>query len=185
MRRLLATASATALLAFTLPALAAGQAIDPGTPTTIAPDTPTDSDGSTGVAPAPGDTTTPDGAAPGATGTEPAPPATGTTPAPTETAPAATAQVPPPATPTPPPAAPQPAPAAESASDDAGGGRAGLAVLIVLGALVLLLAVAWAVARWQGVEPPWWPRARHSLAEFGWRASGAWSDFTDWVRLGR
>ena len=43
----------------------------------------------------------------------------------------------------------------------------------------------WGIATWQGLEPPWWPRVRHSLAEFGWRASGAWSDFTDWVRLGR
>jgi hypothetical protein len=58
-------------------------------------------------------------------------------------------------------------------------------VLIVLGALVFLVGLIWAVATWMGLEPPWWPRARHSLAELGWRASGAWSDFTDWVRLGR
>jgi hypothetical protein len=61
----------------------------------------------------------------------------------------------------------------------------GLAILIVLLVLLLLLALIWAVMRWQAIEPPWWPRARHSLAEFGWRASGAWSDFTDWLRLGR
>jgi hypothetical protein len=61
----------------------------------------------------------------------------------------------------------------------------GLVALIVLVALVVLLALAWAIAWWQGLEPPWWPRVRHSLAEFGWRASGAWSDFADWLRFGR
>ena len=48
-----------------------------------------------------------------------------------------------------------------------------------------IIALVWAVAAWQGLEPPWWPRMRHSLAELGWRASGAWADFTDWVRMGR
>jgi heme A synthase len=94
--------------------------------------------------------------------------------------------VPPPATPQP-PAGAQPAPATEPApaADSGGSSRLALLVVIVLGALVLALALILAIARWQGVEPPWWPRARHSLAEFGWRASGAWSDFADWVRLGR
>ena len=94
---------------------------------------------------------------------------------------------PPPATATtPPPAAAQPAPATTTtapASD--GGAPKGLVALVVLIALVVLLALAWAIAWWQGLEPPWWPRVRHSLAEFGWRASGAWADFADWMRFGR
>jgi hypothetical protein len=189
MRRLPAALVAAALLALTLPILAVGQTIDPGTPTTIAPapGTSTSSDGATGTTPtAPGDGS---GVAPGATGTAPAaPPATQTTPVPTETTPAppATSAVPPPVTTQPPPATGQPAPTSEQApADEGGSSRIALVVLIVLGALVVLIVLALAIARWQAVEPPWWPRARHSLAEFGWRASGAWSDFADWVRLGR
>jgi hypothetical protein len=36
-----------------------------------------------------------------------------------------------------------------------------------------------------GFNPPWLQRWRHASHEAGWRASAAWSEFTDWVRLGR
>jgi hypothetical protein len=182
MRRLLVALAAFTLLAVGVAIPVAAQTIDPGTPTTISP------------APSDGQTQ------PGFTGTAPSPPATQTAPAettpPTETTPPptettvppTTAGAAPPAATTPPPAAPAPAPATpapEAAQSEQGGAPVGLVILIVLGALVVLVALVWAIAAWQGLEPPWWPRVRHSLAELGWRASGAWSDFTDWVRLGR
>ena len=57
--------------------------------------------------------------------------------------------------------------------------------LVVVGALVLLLLVLWAFARWWAWEPRWLVRWRHATAEAGWRASAAWAEFTDWLRLGR
>ena len=59
------------------------------------------------------------------------------------------------------------------------------AVLVIAGAIVLALLVAWAVARWWAWEPRWLVRWRHAGAEAGWRASGSWAEFMDWVRLGR
>ena len=179
MRRLLAALAALTLLAVGAAVPVAAQTGDPGTPTTIAP-APSDGEtepGSSGTATTPPPTQT-------------APPVTATTPAVTETQTApTTAAAPPPAATTPPPAAATPAPATptttEAAQTKEDGTPVGLVILIVLGALVLIVAVVWAVAAWQGFEPPWWPRVRHSLAELGWRASGAWSDFTDWVRMGR
>jgi hypothetical protein len=53
-----------------------------------------------------------------------------------------------------------------------------------VGALLLVLGLA-ALARWMGYDPPWLGRWRHATEEAGWRASAAWSEFTDWVRLGR
>lgn len=102
-----------------------------------------------------------------------------------------------PATTTPQPApAPAPAPAAadgaitKAAEIEPTSGRSdGLPAAVVgLGALAGLLAVlalAWLLARALAWEPGWWPRARHAVQEAGWRASGTWADFTDWVRLGR
>jgi hypothetical protein len=59
-------------------------------------------------------------------------------------------------------------------------------VVLVVTAGVLLLALALGGAlRWSGWAPGWSPRARHATAEAGWRASLAWADFRDWVRLGR
>jgi hypothetical protein len=60
-----------------------------------------------------------------------------------------------------------------------------LAGLVVLGALVVALLALWGLARWWAWEPRWLVRWRHATAEAGWRASAAWAEFTDWLRLGR
>jgi cobalamin biosynthesis Mg chelatase CobN len=115
--------------------------------------------------------------APGATGTGAAtqPPAT-TTVAPNATT-AAAAPVPAPATTT----APAPVPATQSTASHKGARLA----LIVIGALLVMLLALWAFARWWAWEPQWLARWRHATAEAGWRASAAWAEFTDWLRLGR
>jgi hypothetical protein len=115
--------------------------------------------------------------APGATGTGAAtqPPAT-TTIAPNATTTAA-APVPAPA----PTTAPAPAPATQSTASHKGARLA----LIVIGALLVMLLALWAFARWWAWEPHWLARWRHATAEAGWRASAAWAEFTDWLRLGR
>ena len=48
-----------------------------------------------------------------------------------------------------------------------------------------MLLALWAFARWWAWEPHWLARWRHATAEAGWRASAAWAEFTDWLRLGR
>jgi len=55
----------------------------------------------------------------------------------------------------------------------------------VLGALLALAGLAYGLAHWLAWDPRWARRARHALAEAGWRAGNTWSEFTDWVRLGR
>ena len=113
----------------------------------------------------------------GTTGTGAAtqPPAT-TTIAPNATTTAATpAPVPAPATTT------VPAPATGSTASHKGARLA----LIVIGALLVMLLALWAFARWWAWEPHWLARWRHATAEAGWRASAAWAEFTDWLRLGR
>lgn len=102
-----------------------------------------------------------------------------------------------PAAPTPQPE-PAPSPAAAAAdgaiqnaakTEPKSGRSDGLPAAVVgLGALacfLLLVALAWLIARALAWEPRWWARARHACQEAGWRASGTWADFTDWVRLGR
>lgn len=65
------------------------------------------------------------------------------------------------------------------------GGVSALAVVIgALGALLVLACAAWALARRRAFEPHWWLSIRHSLTEAGWRVSGLWAEFADWVRLG-
>ena len=96
-------------------------------------------------------------------------------PAPTQTAAPQT---------TPAPAAtttPQPA----AAKQDTGGASSGVVLVAIAGALCLLLLALWGAARWWAFEPPWLLRWRHATAEAGWRASNAWAEFTDWLRLGR
>jgi hypothetical protein len=126
-----------------------------------------------------------------ATGAAAKPPASGSAPAGTGTAP--------PGTTAQPAAAPQPQPdpkAAAVVADDAipaaariagkgTGADSSIVVLAVLGGLVLLALALWGAARWWAFEPPWLVRWRHAVAEAGWRAGNAWSEFTDWVRLGR
>jgi cobalamin biosynthesis Mg chelatase CobN len=113
--------------------------------------------------------------APGTTGTGAAtqPPAT-TTIAPTATT---TAAAP----------APVPAPAATTAPATASSAshKGARLALIVVGALLVMLLALWVFARWWAWEPHWLARWRHATAEAGWRASAAWAEFTDWLRLGR
>jgi hypothetical protein len=86
------------------------------------------------------------------------------------------------------PATPSTAPApasttqAQPAADD---GREVPLGLIVAGAILLAALALWGFARWWAWEPPWLARWRHATAEAGWRASAAWAEFTDWLRLGR
>lgn len=85
-----------------------------------------------------------------------------------------------PATTAPAPAATQPAPASSEDRD-----TAAIVLLLVVGGVVLAALVLWGVARWQAWEPPWLLRWRHATGEAGWRVGNAWSEFTDWLRLGR
>lgn len=57
--------------------------------------------------------------------------------------------------------------------------------LAALGAALVLLGLAWAIARAFAYEPPWMPALRHSFAEAGFRASATWAELGDWLRLGR
>jgi hypothetical protein len=113
-----------------------------------------------------------------------APTPTASTPAttPGATAPATTAPAttPPATTPAPAPAQTAPQPTVTSGNDRAAG-----LLLLLVGALVLIALVVWALARWQAWEPPWLARWRHATGEAGWRAGNAWAEFTDWLRLGR
>jgi cobalamin biosynthesis Mg chelatase CobN len=91
------------------------------------------------------------------------------------------------ATPAPAPV-PAPAPAAtatQPAPKAAASHKAARLALIVVGALLVMLLALWAFARWWAWEPHWLARWRHATAEAGWRASAAWAEFTDWLRLGR
>jgi hypothetical protein len=74
--------------------------------------------------------------------------------------------------------------AAAARRDEADGGSFPLAVLIVLGALTALGLLV-AAARWWAWEPRLLVRSRHAGGEAGWRMGAAWSEFADWVRLGR
>jgi len=123
------------------------------------------------------------------------------TPPPTTSGPTATTGVPPGSTPAPssgqqapqPAATSKPAPAvadnavlaaSKQTSSDAGV-PAPLVALAVIALLMMLAALLYALARWWAWEPDWLVRARHAGAEAGWRASGSWAEFMDWVRLGR
>jgi cobalamin biosynthesis Mg chelatase CobN len=75
---------------------------------------------------------------------------------------------------------------------DANGGGSGssdvpapLIGLAIVAGLLALAGLAFGLARWRGWEPPWALRTRHALGEAGWRAGNTWSEFADWVRLGR
>jgi len=60
-----------------------------------------------------------------------------------------------------------------------------LVALIALGALVLLTLLVWGLARMRGWDPTWAARTRHGWGEAGYRTTSTWSEFTDWLRLGR
>lgn len=56
--------------------------------------------------------------------------------------------------------------------------------LAILGALLALSAIVWALARWLALEPHWAVSLTYSMREASNRASSTWAEFTDWVRLG-
>ncbi len=110
-----------------------------------------------------------------------------TTTPPTATPPTATTTLTPSAAGTPgtAPATRVPGTARASAAKTGGGGVSGWAILAaVLGALVALAAIVWAVFRFGAYEPHWLQSARHSFGEAGYRASATWAEFADWARIG-
>jgi hypothetical protein len=122
-----------------------------------------------GTATTPTTPTTPATTPPAATA-----PTTPTTTAPPATAPTTTAPV---------------APAPQSGSGPSSGGgsdRTPLAIAaIAIGALLLAGLGLWALARTRGWESPRLARARHAWGEAGYRTSGVWAEFADWLRPGR
>lgn len=124
------------------------------------------------------------GATPGHVPSTTVPPVT-TPPVTTQTAPAVPAATTPttPATTAPPTATTtQPAAASTSPKRD----RTPLVIaLIALGVLVLAALLGWAAARMRGWDPTWASRMRHAWGEAGFRTTSTWSEFTDWLRLGR
>jgi hypothetical protein len=121
---------------------------------------------------APGSTTNPDDAV----SSDAVPPVTTTPEAPpTSTVPAQPA-------PTGTTAQPESAPTSGVRHDD----RTALVVaLIALGALALLALATWGWARMRGWDSTWGARVRHAWGEAGYRVSATWSEFGDWLRLGR
>jgi hypothetical protein len=126
------------------------------------------------------------GAAPGAaTTTAPATPAPAVTPP--QTAPAATT----PTTTAVPPVSSAPAPAATAPVQPAAAAPRDrdrtplLVALVAAGALLLLALLLWGWTRMRGWDPVWVARSRHAWGEAGFRSTSTWSEFTDWLRLGR
>jgi len=126
------------------------------------------------------------GAAPATTTPTTTTPPVTTPPVTTQTAPAA--PVAPATTPTT-PTATAPAPAAAQPTTSAGAqerDRTPLVVaLVAAGALVLIALLLWSWARMRGWDPGWVARLRHGWGEAGFRTTSTWSEFTDWLRLGR
>ncbi len=73
---------------------------------------------------------------------------------------------------------------AQNAAHTSGLSHAALAA-VALAALVVIVCVAWGVARMLAYEPRWTLSLRHAVAEAGFRASATWDEFSDWARLGR
>lgn len=57
--------------------------------------------------------------------------------------------------------------------------------LAILGALLVLGCLVWALGRWLALEPRWTVSLMHSLREASYRTSATWAEFSDWVRIGR
>jgi len=120
---------------------------------------------------APGSPTDPATATPG---TAPAAPGSTVTPGPTPDPTAAAA------------AADQAIARSALTTDASGAGTpAPVVALGVLGALLALGGLAYALVHWLAWDPRWMQRTRHAVAEAGWRTGNTWSEFADWVRLGR
>jgi len=62
---------------------------------------------------------------------------------------------------------------------------AAVLVLAAIAVLLVVIAALWGFARWLGVEPEWWQSLRRAFVEAGWHAEAAWTDFADWIRVGR
>jgi hypothetical protein len=116
------------------------------------------------------------------------PPAT--TPAPADTTTDAAAAPPVDSGAAPPPAATTPGAEttpgqAAAATDDDTDLTPLLITLVAVGALLLLALLLWGWARMRGWDPAWGARMRHAWGEAGFRTTSTWSEFTDWLRLGR
>lgn len=61
----------------------------------------------------------------------------------------------------------------------------GTVAIAVLAALLILACAGWALARQRAFEPHWLVSLRHASAEAAFRTSASWSEFTDWIRIGR
>jgi hypothetical protein len=165
-------------LGITIPASA--QVHNAATTTTPAATTPTTSvPANTAPTSVATSTTAPTGAAqPGTV----APPTTTPAPAATQTASTATSA---------PPTATTPATGsttvivAHKQKPSAKGLSAGALALAILGALLILGCIVWALGRWLALEPRWAISLTHSLREASYRASETWAEFGDWARLGR
>ncbi len=60
----------------------------------------------------------------------------------------------------------------------------GALALAILGALLALGCIVWALSRWLALEPRWTVSLTHSLREASYRASVTWAEFADWARIG-
>jgi len=60
-----------------------------------------------------------------------------------------------------------------------------LILLAILAGLLAFIGLTFAIVRWLAWEPAWAVRLRHAAGEAGWRASSTFSEFADFVRLGR
>jgi hypothetical protein len=105
----------------------------------------------------------------------------------TPTAPAATTPAPAATTPSTiaPPTTIQPQQRQPAAAPAHRRDRAPLVAAVALGALLLLALLLWLWARVRGWDPAWVARQRHAWGEAAFRTSSTWSEFTDWLRLGR
>jgi hypothetical protein len=65
------------------------------------------------------------------------------------------------------------------------GWPAPIVILMVLGGLLAVAGAALATTRLRGWDPAWAAGIRHSWAEAGYRVTGIWSEFGDWLRRGR
>lgn len=64
-------------------------------------------------------------------------------------------------------------------------GLSGLAlVLAIVGVLLILACLVWAIARWMGLQPRWSTAMMYSLREASYHASATWAEFSDWARIG-
>ncbi|HTA96316.1 MAG TPA: hypothetical protein VK730_01585 [Solirubrobacteraceae bacterium] len=73
---------------------------------------------------------------------------------------------------------------AHKQNPSAKGLSAGALALAILGALLVLGCIVWALGRWLALEPRWTISLTHSLREASYRASETWAEFSDWARLG-